>query len=58
MKVFTFLEVKNTYTNKEGSDTYKKKEGIHLNSKSGNLIYLITCEKCKKQCVVSCVGNY
>ena len=26
----TFLEEKNTFTNKEGSDTYKIREGLHL----------------------------
>ena len=34
-QVCTFLEEKNTFTNKEGNDT--------------NVIYLITCKKYKKQ---------
>ena len=47
-KVYTFLEKKNTFTNKEGGDTYKVREGIHLDCSSENVVYLITCKKCRK----------
>ena len=43
----TFLEEKNTFTNKEGSDTYKIREGLHLDCNSENVIYLITCKRCE-----------
>ena len=46
-----FLEEKNTSTNKEGSDTHNIRKGLHLDWNSGNLIYLITCEKCKKKTI-------
>ena len=52
-EVCIFLEGKNTFTNKEGSDTYKIREGLHLDCNSENVIYLITCKKCKKQYVGS-----
>ena len=48
-EVCTFLEEKDTFTNKEGSDTYKTRETLHLECNSENVIYLITCKKCKKQ---------
>ena len=54
----TFLEEKNTFTNKEGSDTYKIREGLYLNCNSENVIYLITCKKCEKQYVGSCVTRF
>ena len=44
-KVCTFLGEKNTFTNKEGSDTYKIREGLHFDCNSENVIYLITCKK-------------
>ena len=44
-EVCAFLEEKNTFTNKEGSDTYKIKEGLHLYFNSENVIDLITCKK-------------
>ena len=44
-KVCTFSEEKNTFTNKEGSGTYKIREGLHLDCNSENVIYLITCKK-------------
>ena len=47
-EVCTFLEEKNTFTNKEGSDTYKIRGGLHLDCNSENVIYLVTCKKCKK----------
>ena len=47
-EVCTFLEGKSTFTNKEGSDSYKIREGLHLDCNSENVVYLITCKKCKK----------
>ena len=47
-KVGTFLEEKNNVTNKEGSDTYKTRESLHLNCNSDNVIYLITRKKMQK----------
>ena len=46
-EVCTFLEEKNTFTNKEGSDTYRIREGLHLDCNSENVIYLITCKNAK-----------
>ena len=43
-EVCTFLEEKYTFTNKEGSDTYKIREGLHLYCNSENVIDLITCK--------------
>ena len=43
-KVCTFLEEKNTFTNKEGSNIYSIREGPHLDCNSENVIYLITCK--------------
>ena len=57
-KFCTFLEEKNTFTNKEGSDTYRIREGLHLDCNSENVIYLITCKKCKKQYVGSCITRF
>ena len=57
-KVCNFLEEKDTSTNKEGSDTYKIKEGLHFDCNSENVIYLITCKKCKKQYIGSCVTRF
>ena len=54
-----FLEEKNTFINKEGSDTYKIREGLYLNCNSENVIYLITCKKCtKKHYVGSCITRF
>ena len=50
-KVYTFLEEKNTFTNKEGSGTYKLREGLHLDCNSENVIYLITYKNEKKTTV-------
>ena len=47
-EVCTFLEEKNTFTNKEVSETYEIREGLHLDCKSENVVYLITCKECKK----------
>ena len=57
-EVCTFLEEKSTFTNKEGSDTYKIREGLHLDCNSENVVYLITCKKCKKQYVGSCITRF
>ena len=47
-EVCTFLDEKNTFTNKEGSDTYKIKEVLHLDCNSDNVVYLITCKEMQK----------
>ena len=57
-EVCTFLEGKNTFTHKEGRDTYKISEGLCLDSNSENVVYLITCKKCKKQYVGSCITRF
>ena len=57
-KVCTFLEEKNTFINKEGSDTYKIREGLHLDCNSERVIYLITCKKCRKQHIGSCMTKF
>ena len=57
-EVCTFLEEKNSFTNKEGSDTYKIREGLHLDCNPENVIYLITCTKCKNQYVGSCITRF
>ena len=36
-----------TFTNKEGSDTYKIRQGLHLDCNSENVMYLITCKNAK-----------
>ena len=54
-KFVLFLEEKNSFTNKEGSDTYKIRKGLHLDCNSENIIYLITRKKCKRQYVGSCI---
>ena len=54
----TFLVEHNTFTNKEVSDTYKIREGLHLDCNSKNVIYLITCKKCKKQYIGSCFTRF
>ena len=57
-EVCTFLKEKNTFANKEGTDKYKIREGLHLDCNSENVIYLITCKKCKKQYVGSCITRF
>ena len=47
-EVCKFLEEKSTFTNKESSDTYKIREGLHLDCNSENVVYLITCKKMRK----------
>ena len=42
----------------EGSDTYKIREGLHLDCNSENVIYLVTCKKCKNQYVGSCITRF
>ena len=48
-EVCTFLEEKSTFTNKEDSDTYKIREGLHLDCNSENVVYLIICKNARKQ---------
>ena len=57
-EVCTFLEEKNTFINKVGSGTYRIREGLHLDCNSENVIYLITCKKCKKQYVGSFITRF
>ena len=57
-KFVLFLVEKKTFTNKEGSDTCTIREVLHLDCNSENLIYLITCKKCKKQHVGSCITRF
>ena len=57
-QVCMFLEEKKTFTKKEGSDTYKIREGIHLDCNSQKVVYLITCKKCKKQYLRSCITRF
>ena len=52
-----FSEEKNTFANKEGSDTYKIREGLHLDCNSEKVM-LITCKKCQKQYVGSCITRF
>ena len=53
-----FPEEKSTFTNKEGSDTYKLRDVLHLDCNSENVFYLITCKKCEKQYVESCITRF
>ena len=57
-EVGVFLEQKNALTNKKGSNTYKIMEGLHLDCNWENVIYSITCKKCKKQYVGSCAAKF
>ena len=57
-EVCVFLEQKNAFTNKKGSNTYKIMEGLHLDCNWENVIYSITCKKCKKQYVGSCAARF
>ena len=57
-KFTTFLEEKKAYNNKEGSDICKIREGLHLDRNSGNVIYLITCKKCKKTVCRKCITRF
>ena len=52
-----FSEEKNTFANKEGSDTYKIREGLHLDCNSEKVM-LITCKKCQKQFAGSCITRF
>ena len=53
-----FLRRNNTFTNKGDSGTYKIREGLHLDCNSENVIYLITCRKCKKLYVGNCITGF
>ena len=57
-KVCTFLDEKSSFTNKEGSDLYKMREGLHLDCNLEKVIYLITCKKCKKQYLGGCITRF
>ena len=57
-KFALFQKKKSTLANKEGPDTYKIREVLHLDCNSENVIYLITCKKCKKQYVGSCITRF
>ena len=43
-----FSRRKDTFTDKQGWDAYEIREGLLLEYNSENVIYLITCKKCKK----------
>ena len=51
LRSLLFLEEKDTFTNKEGSDTYQIREGVYLDCNTENIVDLITCKKCKRQYV-------
>ena len=57
-KFALFLAEKSTFTNKERSDTYNIREGLHLSCNSENVVYLITCKKLKKQYEGSCITKF
>ena len=57
-EVCTFLEKKSTFTNKEGSNTYKIRKSLHLDCNSENVVYLITCKICKNQYIGSCITRF
>ena len=57
-KACTFLEEKNTFTNKGGSNAYKIREGLHLDINSENVVYLFSCKKSKKRYVGSCITRF
>ena len=57
-EVCTFSEEKNAFTNKEGRDTYKIREGLYLDCNKENVMYLITCKNAKKQYVGSCIIRF
>ena len=46
-EVCTFLEEKNTFTNKDGTDTCKIREGLHLHCNTENVIPLIISKNAK-----------
>ena len=55
---FALFRRKKTLANKEGSDTYKIREALHLDCNSKKVIYLITCKKCQKQYAGSCITMF
>ena len=57
LPILHFLEEKNTFANKEGSDTYKIREGLHLDCNSEKVM-LVTCKKCQKQYAGSCITRF
>lgn len=57
-EVCIFLKEKIIFTNKDGSDTYKKREDLYLHFNSEYVIYLISLKYAtKKQCVGSCISS-
>ena len=56
-KVCTFQKKKKTFANNEDSDTFKVREGLHLDCNSEKVM-LITCKKCQKQYVGSCITRF
>ena len=56
--VCTSLEEKNTFSNKDGGNPHKIREGLYLSCNSENVIYLITCKKRKKQYVGSFIIKF
>ena len=57
-EVYTFLQEKNTFTNKEGSNAYKIREGLHLDCNSENVAYLITCKKMQITVCMNCITRF
>lgn len=57
-EVCIFLKEKIIFTNKDGSDTYKKREDLYLHFNSEYVIYLISLKYAtKKQYVGSCISS-
>ena len=62
-EVCIFLKEKIIFTNKDGSDTYKKREDLYLHFNSEYVIYLISLKYATKKqyvgsCISSCFYNY
>ena len=62
-EVCIFLKEKIIFTNKDGSDTYKKREDLYLHFNSEYVIYLISLKYATKKqyvgsCSSSCFYNY
>ena len=62
-EVCIFLKEKIIFTNKDGSDTYKKREDLYLHFNSEYVFYLISLKYATKKqyvgsCISSCFYNY
>lgn len=62
-EVCIFLKEKIIFTNKDGSDTYNKREDLYLHFHSEYVIYLISLKYATKKqyvgsCISSCFYNY